>query len=126
MTKFKTEQDVINYFSSHDKGTEIDEQFKFGARWSIQMNEEYIAHLLKRISSLQAKTNEQSEKLSEYECLYFGAEPPAIKKSRKKTKSTSQEEEEREEFLSEMESIYGPNEDFDEDFDEDEFFRFED
>lgn len=122
MIKFKTEADVINYFSSEKEALPTLE-FQEGAQWAIKINEEYMAHLQKRITSLNEKIKELNEKLYEYDVLYFGAEPVATKKTRKKSKGQSSEGNEREEMLAEMESMYGFNPEDDDDYD---IFGFED
>ena len=115
MTKFKTEEDVIQYFDGKDALPT--KEFQEGAQWAIRENESYIASLQKRITSLNEKIKELNDKLYEYDVLYFGAEPVASKKTRKKSKAQSAEESEREEMLAEMESMYGFNPEDDDDYD---------
>lgn len=115
MIQFKTEEDVKKYFRERENLPT--QEFQEGAEWAIKTNEEYINHLLKRISSLNNKVQELSEQITEYEVTYCGAEPVATKKTRKKGKTQFVDEEERDKMLAEMESMYGIGQDDDDDYD---------
>lgn len=115
MIQFKTEEDVRKYFKEQEN--QPAREFQEGAEWAIKTNEEYIGYLLKRISSLNNKIKDFNDQINEYESIYFGAEPVASKKTRKKSKSSSIDDEERDKMLAEMESMYGVTQDDDDDYD---------
>lgn len=111
MIKFKTEEDVKKYFQ--EKEDAPSKEFQNGAEWAVKTNEEYVNYLLKRISGLNNKILELSEKITDYEITYCGVEPMTTRKTKRRCKESFTSEDERDGILAEMESIYGVTQDED-------------